>query len=385
MQKPFDVNSASSIVSAIALGTLGVLSFIIQPALVQGYVTQLSVSEPTALNLAGIEMLGVAASAIALALPGIKLDWRQLLTGALILAIIGNVLSGLLVGGSGIWGARLIAGLGHGAIISLSFSFVGLTRKVDRNLALYLTSLLAYGALGIWALPAFLEWVGLRGLFFSFSAILLLGMLTVSRVPHAVHARMRVPETARDLPRGPVLLALAGVLSYNLAQGIAWAVLFLVGVNAGLAEQPVANALFISQVLAVGGALASVFLAGKIIRLHAVIVGIFGGAACIALLLKTPSAVIFLISVCGFNILWNFVLPFILAGVGEFDTKGHMVGRAIAMQMLGLGVGPFIAGWLTDGSSYFLVEMACIGFFLASFVMLVMPMRLQQRLVNSSL
>ena len=384
MRKPIDVNSTSSIFSAIALGTLGVLSFIIQPALVQGYVTVLSVSEPTALNLAGIEMLGVAISAIALALPGVTLDWGKLVAPAIGLAIAGNALSALLLGGSGIWIARLLAGLGHGAIISLSFSFVGLTRNVERNIALYLTSLLTYGAFGIWLLPSFLDRFGLEGLFFFFCILLLMGLATVTHVPHAVHARMEVPQSARDLPRGQVLIALLGVLSYNLAQGIAWAVLFLVGINAGLSEQPVADDLFVSQVLAIFGALASVFLAGTIARGYALAVGILGGAACIALLLEPPTALVFLISVCGFNFLWNFVLPFILAAVGEFDTKGSMVGKAVAMQMLGLGSGPFIAGWLTDGSSYFLVELACIAFFLASFMLLFVPMRHQKRMLESS-
>ena len=67
---PFDVDSWAAIASAVILGTLGVLSFIIQPALVQGFVSHLGLTEPEALNLAGIEMLGVAAATIALALPG---------------------------------------------------------------------------------------------------------------------------------------------------------------------------------------------------------------------------------------------------------------------------------------------------------------------------
>ena len=43
-----DVNSTAAILSAMALGTLGVLSFIVQPALVQGFVTHLNLSEPEA-------------------------------------------------------------------------------------------------------------------------------------------------------------------------------------------------------------------------------------------------------------------------------------------------------------------------------------------------
>jgi hypothetical protein len=66
-----------------------------------------------------------------------------------------------------------------------------------------------------------------------------------------VNERIAVPDTARDLPRALLVTALAGVLSYNLAQGIAWAVLFLIGIGAGLGEQSVTGALFLSQVLAI--------------------------------------------------------------------------------------------------------------------------------------
>jgi len=381
LAQQYDVDSPAAVVSAIVLGTLGVLSFIVQPALVQGFVTHLHVGEPEALNLAGIEMLGVAISSIAMALGSHRYDWRRVMAAALLVAALGNGLSAMASDGGTLWTARFIAGLGHGAIITLSFTFVGLTRKVDRNIALYLALLLTYGAIGVWRMPAFLDRFGLPALFWLFAALLVLGLATVRNVPRTHEARAEIPEGARDLPHGMVAIALAGVLAYNIAQGIAWAVLFLVGIAAGLGEQSVADALFASQVLAIGGALASVFLAGALARDRAIMIGILGGGACIGLLLAHPGIVLFAISVCGFNVLWNFVLPFILGTVGEFDTRGRMIGRAVAMQMLGLGTGPFLAGLLTNGSSYALVELACIFFFLASFALLLLPMQAHRRLL----
>jgi predicted MFS family arabinose efflux permease len=128
-----DVNSRASILSAVALGTLGVLSFIVQPALVQGFVTHLGLSEPQAVYLAGLEMLGVAIATMVLALPCNPFNWRGALALGLMLAVAGNVASAFLTGSPDLWIARLVAGLGHGAIISLSFTFVGLTARVDRN------------------------------------------------------------------------------------------------------------------------------------------------------------------------------------------------------------------------------------------------------------
>jgi predicted MFS family arabinose efflux permease len=369
------------VLSAIALGTLGVLSFIVQPALVQGFVTHLRLSEPAAVNLAGLEMLGVALATIFLALPRGKANWRTALAWGLALAILGNIASALLAGSPQLWLARLVAGLGHGAIISLSFTFVGLTARVDRNVAWYLVALLSYGALGLWIMPALLDQIGLAGLFAIFAALLSVGAFTLRYVPESSAARAEPSPSARQLAPGLLGVALAGVLAYNMAQGIAWAILFLVGIGAGHSEADVAQALFVSQVFAVVGALGSVFLAERLGRRLAIAVGIFAGAACIGLLLGRPGLATFLVAVCGFNLLWNFVLPFILGAVGDFDVQGRMMGPAIAMQMIGLGAGPLLAAQLIGEGSYEHAELACIALFLVSYGLLAIPMRRHRQLI----
>lgn len=381
MTSQTDVNSAASILSAIALGTLGVLSFIVQPALVQGFVTHLGLSEPQAVNLAGLEMLGVAIATVVLALPRNPLNWRRSLTLGLVLAIAGNVASALLAGSPSLWIARLVAGLGHGAIISLSFTFIGLTRRVDRNLAWYLVALLSYGAVGLWAMPALLDRIDIAGLFGVFALLLLAGFLTLRHIPTSSAARAEPSPTARQLGLGLLGIGLAGVLAYNTAQGIAWAILFLVGIGAGHSEGAVAQALFVSQILAVAGALGSVFLAERLGRWLPIAFGVLAGAGCIALLIGKPDMAAFLFAVCGFNFLWNFVLPFILGAVSDFDEQGRMMGPAIAMQMIGLGGGPLLAAQLIADGSYRAAEIACIAFFLVSYVLLTIPMLRHRRLL----
>ncbi|MBY0392542.1 MAG: hypothetical protein K2Q27_04655, partial [Novosphingobium sp.] len=322
VRRDIDVNGWPAILCAVILGTIGVLSFIIQPGVVQGYVTQLKVDEATAVNLAGVEMLGVALATIFMAVRGTQINWRWVVAGGLLIAAAGNLTSlGAPLGGR-FEIARFVAGLGEGTITSISFTFVGVTVRAERNLALYLTLLLTYGAFGLWYLPGFLGSHGLDAMFIGFAVLSLASLLTLPFLPHAYSAEEMVNPEARQLGTPLLVVALAGVLAYNLAQGIAWAVLFLVGVGAGLGEQAVADALFLSQILAVGGALASVFLAGHVNRNGAIAFGILAGAASIALLIGKPSLTLFVVGVCGFNVLWNFVLPFILGRVCDFDESG---------------------------------------------------------------
>ena len=381
MVAKIDVNSNAAVASAVVLGTLGVLSFIVQPALVQGFVTHLGLSEPQAVNLAGLEMLGVAIATILLAIPRLAIDWRHALAGGLIFAIAGNLGSAAMDGSPYLWVARLVAGLGHGAIISLSFTFIGLTDRVERNVAIYLVSLLFYGALGLWIMPTLLDMIGIPGLFLLFAVLLTVGFVTLGSVPRSAAARDAPSPLARQLNIRLLSVALAGVLAYNMAQGIAWAILFLVGIDAGLGEGQVGYALFISQVFAILGALMSVFLAERLGRWGPIAFGIFAGGACIALLLIRPEFNIFLLAVCGFNMLWNFVLPFILGVVGDFDKRGRMMGPAIAMQMIGLGGGPLLAAQLISSGTYQSVLLVCVGFFLVSYVLLTIPMLRHRQLL----
>ena len=369
-----DIDSPRSIASFVALGTISVLSFIVQPALIQGFVTHLGLAESRAVGLAGSEMAGVALATILFALVAGRLSWRMLTAVSIVVAVIGNALSALWLHGENLDAARFIAGAGQGALIGLSFSFIGLTHRTDRNLGLYLVSLLTYSALGLWQGPAIFDAIGIDGVFWVWAGVTLLSLGLLPFLPHSAEERLAPSPFARQMPVGTVVVAMGGVLAYNMAQGIAWAILFLVGVNAGIAEQSVANALFISGIAAVVGALLAVVTAGKPHRTVPILIGIIVGAGCIAVLRGVPSALMFTAGVCGFNFLWNYAVPFILGAVGDMDTRGRLMPIAVSLQMIGLGLGPIVSEPIIAQSGLDAAEVLCILCFGASLVLLLPPL-----------
>lgn len=374
-QSGFDpVNSRASIASFVFLGTISVLSFIVQPALVQGFVSVLGMNDSAAVDLASIEMGGVSLATVAFVLVSSRLDWRWLTAGSLVVACAGNIWSALELHGAHLSAARFVAGFGHGGLISLSFTFVGLTRLVDRNLAIYLVSLLSYSAIGIWVAPTVFAHFGLGPVFWAFAVATAGSLLVVRFVPGSSAARTEASPSARQLGLGFLAAALASVFAYNIAQGIAWSILFLVGTAAGHSEQAVANALSASNIAAVAGALGAVFLANRVQRVPAIVLGILGGATCIGLLYGAASMAIYLAAVCGFNLLWNFVMPFIFGAVCDMDRQGRMMPPAISAQMVGLGAGPFLAARLIGGGRYDGAELLCIACFVASLLLLALPL-----------
>ena len=132
--------------------------------------------------------------------------------------------------------------------------------------------------------------------------------------------------SAVQLGIGWLILALFSVFAYNAAIGLAWANLFLIGMDIEPNEQTVANGLLIAQFAGIAGALGAVYLSDRIGSFWKPFsLGVIVAAVCIAFLLAEPSILIFGIAVSGFNALWNFTLPYLLSIVGDMDSKSRMM------------------------------------------------------------
>jgi len=378
------VDSWQTITSGIVLGTIGVLSFIVQPGLVQGFVTELGLSEAGANELAFSEMLGLALTTCLSIVMTRKLNWRWMLSVALVIAVIGNLTSLLLLKSHLLGFARFTAGLGEGVVISLSFTIIGLTKRTERNLALYLVLLLSYGALGLWLMPLAFDRIGLEGIFAIWAILTALSLVCVRYVPQSSQDHITPRETAATISATMRGLALLGVLLFNLAIGIAWANLFLIGMLIEPDEQKIANALLLCQFIAIGGAVIPVFLEQKLGVIVPIAVCILGSAAFMSLLLGNPDYLVFTIVVCVFNFLWNMGLPFILSSVGKMDLSGTMVTIAIAIQMTGLGFGPLVVAFVLGQQGTFReVEVLIVSLYLISIIPLFIAILAHHRVLKT--
>lgn len=386
MNKAVDVNAPGTIASAVVLGTIGVLSFIVQPGLVQGFVSELGLREAAANDLAFAEMLGVAIAACVAAVISRGMSWRMIVAASLVLAVLGNVGSAAAPDHFLLQVSRVVTGLGEGGVISLSFTVIGLTTKPERNLSVYLVLLLTYGAVGLWAMPAAFDLIGLDGVFVFWAMLTVASLVTVRWLPRTAPGRAERSPTAANVGVPMLVVAMLAVLIYNIAIGVAWANLFLIGMEIEPDEQAIANALLLSQFVAIFGALVPVFMERRLGRWLPLSVGAFGGALCIALLLGEPSYLVFTIAVCGFNFLWNFFMPFLLSSVGDMVVDGEVISVAIALQMIGLGGGPFVAARILDaGGTFQTIEITSIVLLLASFLLLAVAKRARRRALAQSL
>ena len=104
---------------------------------------------------------------------------------------------------------------------------------------------------------------------------------------------------------------------------------------------------------------------------------------CLYFLVGRFEFVMFAIAVGVYNFLWNMTHPFLLGAMASFDRRGRVVVYAVAMQMLGLAIGPALAASVISESEYLNVNRLGAMLFVLSFILILSPVLAQAKLTGS--
>jgi len=376
-----DPNSFKSLAAAIFVGVVGPAVFIVQPGFVQGLVEFIGLTDKQAGYIASAEMWGIAITTVVMTFGSHMVNWRHIFAVSLLIMIAGNVMSTMTIDFQAFLMLRILTGLGAGGLVSLSFAVIGLTDDPDRNFGYLIMWVLIYGAFGLLAMPTAYALVGMTGVLWFFALFAACALPVVRFLPISGEARAQVEEDAINLPAGLKALALVAMLSYFLAQGVVWAYLFLIGIAGGVTEQGVANGLTISQFLGIAGAFTAAMLGNRIGRSAPLTVGILAGATSLLFIIGEFDFLVYAVAVGVYNYAWNLVHPFLLASMASFDRRGRVVVYAVAMQMIGLAIGPYLAATVISEGVYVNVNSLGIALFLLSLLLILPPVIIQTRRV----
>lgn len=223
----------------------------------------------------------------------------------------------------------------------------------SRAFGFYIIGQLAVGVAGLAVLPMLFERFG----FISYLVVVAVLLMLAARMTAWLASGKRMPELAstgaagrhasdfRRLLRFPVLLL------FYIALGGIWT---FVGDLAGRAAlDPVLAGKILSAATVagiVGAGVASLAKPDADTRIP-VIVGYFLLVASALTFLDTGQVVAFVLAVVAFKFAWTYVLPFILAIIGELDEDGRIIAEIYLVAGLGLMLGPSIAGQLVSSSA----------------------------------
>ncbi|WP_235536156.1 MFS transporter [Sphingomonas sp. Root50] len=327
------------VLAGMALVVIGMQVFIIQPGLVSVLIAG-GAGESIVGYAASAEIFGIALSTIAAASIGTRLSWKWLAGQALALMAGANLASAVQTTGEAFLLLRLLAGLGAGIVISLGYAMVGMAPDPDRSFGHLIIAVLAYGALGIFGLPAAAALLGTGGVFVLLALMAAAGLGLLGLV--AQPAPVERPTEPQAGSRASLNMLLAAIFLFFLGQGVVWAFLSLIGERMGIAPQAVANGLTIAQLAGIPGAFAA-SLGRRIGHRLLIAVGTIGCVAPLAVMTMRLDAVGYGVGISIFNAAANLMTPLLVAIVAGIDRGGRLVQRAAALQMLGLAVGPALS------------------------------------------
>lgn len=298
--------------------------------------------EGLATIVASAELAGIALYGIFLPKLAVR-SWKAVAFCGLTAVTAGEAISFWLQAPGPLSAARLVTGLGEGAIFSLvSMSLASLANAERLWGAL---SLIGGSAMGILlfvvslmphqetAAPVFLMLAAFAALMAPLFFFVARRSTTMAVAPH--HSK---------LDRGKMLLAMIVVFLVYAVQAAQWAVCGYVGERVGLGSGEVGFYLAVSSLAGFLGAVVPSFIHDKTQRLPAVLSGFFIMAVSIYFLFNRLTPPVFITSQVFVNIGFYIATPFVTGILTENDSDGSLMSRTLVIAIVGAAVGTAAAG-----------------------------------------
>ncbi|MBV8122867.1 MAG: hypothetical protein JO370_02150 [Paucibacter sp.] len=299
------------------------------------------IDEASATAIAAAELAGIAC--YCLLLPGSALRSRRFTAWFGIIALsLGELASQHLSSSVTLSLARLVVGLGEGALFSLICANVAGEAQAERiwgqvNLVGGVTmGLLLYG---LSTLPASTG----RGPIFLWLALLgaLVAPAALTLRPRAEAATWQPAVPLQRLHKHAMWFVVA--LAYAVQAG-QWAVCGYLGEIARLPIERVGEYLALSSILGFAGAIAPSFAQRASQRLGFVLLGFLIMALSVAVFFNWLGDLPFFLGQIGVNVGFYMLTPFVVGTLTENDADGRLVMRTLVIALSGSAVGTALAG-----------------------------------------
>lgn len=305
-------------------------------------------------------LFGFSASIIAVYFLQQRVSWHLLMVG-------GTLLGGLLMLAMAftdsvvLWGALwLLVGTSFGPVFSIVVPILARLPNATRAFGGKLALETGIPALMLLLFPILVvqHW-GYTGLAVGALAALILMAATARWIPKELAAPVPHPEAAANsgkvTDRGRQLLTWLGILTVCIYFGGQISVWIFVERSAKSLEygpEAIGVLLSLGKAGAMCGAIAATVIAGNLGRWkpHALSFAIMTIAQ--LLLITHPSYFLFLTGAFLFEFSWAFLVPYLMAHVGELDETKKLVVFVPAAMAMGGAYGPALAGNIVTADNY---------------------------------
>ena len=331
------------------LTTAGLTYVNVMPALVDGLETALGYSTKQAGIVAGTNIYGAAAGALAAALLVRRIRWRPVAAALLATLMAFDALSCFVQAFLPLVVLRGLDGLAGGFLIGTGFAVIARSGQADRVFGMLLLVQFGFSGLGNMVMP---KLVGSLGMPVVFGTLLAFSAIT------AVMLRFLPPYPAAPRPPGHAARArlpwglLTAVFLFQFANMGLAAHIIALGVHAGLARGAASTILGVASWIGITGSLLVILLPPRIGRARPLLAGYILNCASIWVFLFAANPSLFAAGNTASSITWTLVIPYLFGLVSAADPTGEAASYASFASKLGLATGPLAAGWLIAGGDF---------------------------------
>lgn len=298
------------------------------------------------------ETLGLGVVSIALAAHSFGLRYRTIAMVGGCIGLVGNVLSAYAGSFEGLLAARLVAGVGEGAVLMVATALVADFADPERAYGILNIANILYGSAVFMLMPQ--VWPHRDGLeVFVIGALamapLLLPMTQLSTRTAAVHHHVSAQTGASfSVISLPAMLLYLSMLCIGSSSGGTWAFLAEYGKQTGMPEEAVVSAIGVATLAAILGSVLVSVVGSRWGRLLPMLVGVVVTGAANFLLTTVTSPLAFRIESAVTLIGVYFLLPGLLAYGACLDRTGRISTVVGGVFMLTIAVGPTLFGLVVD-------------------------------------
>ena len=361
------------------LATAGLFYVNIMPALVDGLVEGLGLTNKEAGLVGSANVYGAAVGAFLIVFLLGRMHWRSAAWTFLGALIFIDAISIFVVDAQLLTGIRFLHGVIGGMLVGTGFSVIARTDEPDRTFGILLGVQYGLGGLGIMVIPPLVPAFGTPILFITligFSAITALMLPFIADYPvENTTPTDRVGRPPSSIQLGPLSLTMIALFFFQAANMAVFAYIIGLGRSFGLETAFITPVLGAASWVGVLGALLVVVFSTRYGRFFPVLAGMTLTLAATALLHYSGSQLAFIIANCAVGITWAFIIAYLLGMSAEFDKAGRMAALGGFASKMGLASGPFIAALIVGENNYALLINVALVAMAISLIAAIIPAR----------
>tara|TARA_Y100000748_G_scaffold300900_1_gene300173 strand:+ start:68 stop:1225 length:1158 start_codon:yes stop_codon:yes gene_type:complete len=302
-------------------------------------------------TIATFETLSISIASIILSRIVNRLDRRKIFITSAILVILGNILTILSPTLSYVILARVISGLGSGAIVATVVATIARGSNAQMTFALLNSGVGVMGVLLPFCLPIIIASNGMNGaysfhLFISLFTFLFISFLTLSSDAddnqNTVSSYKGYAGWASMIGTSLIFLGHAGIFAFSAK----------IGATLGISVIQVGYVFMAGGLLTIFGPLLAGFIGQRFGSLFPCLILITILLVTGIILANVTSALIFFIVVPLCGMIPMILTPFFLGGMAKLDPSGSLAAAHPAFSTMGGAAGPVVMGYTIDMAGF---------------------------------